>query len=106
MKNDLIQMLVDLLNGLEITFVMMITTMKNVDGMVETAVETMWSHFIALLVNVWIQMEEVMEQVNLQMIHVNIHIGKVITIVMMATTMKVNKSLHFHLLVIGHKKAT
>ena len=41
MKNDLIQMLVDLLNGLEITFVMMITTMKNVDGMVETAVETM-----------------------------------------------------------------
>ena len=41
MKNDLIQMLVDLLNGLVITIVMMITTMKNVDGMVETAVETM-----------------------------------------------------------------
>ena len=39
-------------------------------------------------------------------IHAPEIVGKVITIVMMTTTMKVNKSLHFHLLVIGHKKAT
>ena len=32
--------IVNIINGLVITIVMMLTTMKNVDGMVETAAET------------------------------------------------------------------
>ena len=43
---------VDPLNGLVTTIVMMTTTMKNADGMVEIAVETMSTHNTALLVNV------------------------------------------------------
>merc|ERR1712072_272100 len=88
--------LVNILNGLVITIVMMVTTMQHVVGMAVIAVGIMLIHNFALLANVWIQMEEAMEQLNhqpnlqlnLQLILVNILNGLVITIVMMVTTMK------------------
>ena len=94
------QILAELLNGLGTIIVMMKTTMRDVAGMVETVAETMSIHNIALHVNVWIQMEETMEQqihqpnhllnlqLNLLLVNVNILDGSEIIIVTMATTMK------------------
>ena len=94
------QILAKLLNGLETITVMMRTTMRDVAGMAETVAETMSTPNFALHVNVWILMEETMEQLihqpnhllnlqlNLLLVNVNILDGLETIIVTMATTMK------------------
>ena len=79
---------------------MMRTTMRDVAGMAETVAETMSTPNFALHVNVWILMEETMEQLihqpnhllnlqlNLLLVNVNILDGLETIIVTMATTMK------------------
>ena len=82
---NLLQMHVEALTGLETIFVMMKTTMKNVAMMVETVVETMLTCYgtsTVLYVNVWIQM------VNHLQMHVEALTGLETIFVMMKTTMK------------------
>ena len=65
--------------------VMMKTTMKDVNGMEGTVVVLMSLQLTVLFVNVWILMEVV--HLHHQEIHVDLRGGKVITSVMMKTTM-------------------
>merc|ERR1739844_718076 len=87
---NLLLMIVINLIGLVIIIVMMVTTMKDVAGMVETAAAMMSTLIFVLYVNVWIHLiQQQQQQLNLhQLNHVRLHIGRAITIVMMATIMK------------------